>query len=239
GEPAHLPGYGTVAAGWVRSLIGELLRRGVDGACRVWLRRLFTSPTTGQLVQMDSRRRQVPAGLARFIGTRAQSCRTPWRESPVPHRDHVVPHAEGGTTSAENLQGYCEACNYTKQAPGWQTRTAPRDGPDGHVVQLTTPTGHRYESRAPALPGHGSGPPPPQEEPRGECRRARLRPLPRRLTGRGPARARGPPLRGDMVGAVSSEVSQRLAAVRERVAAAARVVDRDPAEVQLLLAVKT
>lgn len=42
-----------------------------------------------------------------------------------------------------------------------------------------------------------------------------------------------------MVGAVSSEVSQRLAAVRERVAAAARVVGRDPAEVQLLLAVKT
>lgn len=166
GEPAYLPGYGAVAAGWVRSLIGELLRRDVDGACRVWLRRLFTSPTTGQLVQMDSRRRQVPAGLARFIDARDQSCRTPWCDAPVRHRDHVVPHAEGGTTSAENLQGYCEACNYTKQAPGWQTRTAPRDGPDGHVVQLTTPTGHRYESRAPALPGHGWGPPPPQEEPR-------------------------------------------------------------------------
>ncbi|MBD8063790.1 YggS family pyridoxal phosphate-dependent enzyme [Actinomycetaceae bacterium Sa1BUA1] len=42
-----------------------------------------------------------------------------------------------------------------------------------------------------------------------------------------------------MVGGVSSEVAERLAQVRERVAAAARVVGRDPAEVQLLLAVKT
>jgi len=41
-----------------------------------------------------------------------------------------------------------------------------------------------------------------------------------------------------MVGGVGSEVGERLAQVRERVADAARVVGRDPAEVRLLLAVK-
>lgn len=123
------------------------------------MRRLFTSPTTGQLVQTDSRRRQAPPGLARFIDVRDQTCHTAWCHASIRHRDHVVPYAQGGATSAQNLQGYCEACNYTKQAPGWRTRTAPREGPGEHVVQLTTPTGHQYTSHAPPLPGHGTGPP--------------------------------------------------------------------------------
>lgn len=42
-----------------------------------------------------------------------------------------------------------------------------------------------------------------------------------------------------MVDAVSSGVAESLSAVRERVSVAARVVGRDPAEVRLLLAVKT
>ncbi|WP_354182538.1 HNH endonuclease, partial [Arthrobacter sp. UYP6] len=38
--------------------------------------------------------------------------------------DHVVPFREGGRTSAENIQGLCEACNQAKEAPGWNTRTS-------------------------------------------------------------------------------------------------------------------
>jgi hypothetical protein len=44
----------------------------------------------------------------------------------------------------------CEACNYTKEAPGWHAdlvRTA------GHLVEITTPTGHRYRSSPPRQPG--------------------------------------------------------------------------------------
>ncbi|WP_456319096.1 DUF222 domain-containing protein [Georgenia yuyongxinii] len=169
-EPAVIPGYGTVPAGWARALIAA--RTGtadavesLDGAGRkvlVWLRRLFTAPSTGQLVAMDSRRRTVPPGLARFIDARDQVCRTLWCDAPIRHHDHIQAHADSGTTSAENLRGTCEACNYAKQAPGWGTRTVTvtgaeqraGPGPSGHVVETTTPTGHRYTSDAPPLPGH-------------------------------------------------------------------------------------
>lgn len=163
-EPAHVQGYGTVPAQWARELVTRRLAGSVaEGCVGVWARRLFTHPRTGQLVAMDSRRRTVPAGLARYITTRDQICRTPWCDAPIRHVDHVVTHAEGGQTAEGNLQGYCEACNYAKQAPGWHARalgSAARAGPAGeltvgrHVVQTTTPTGHEYESRAPALPGH-------------------------------------------------------------------------------------
>lgn len=162
-EPAHIPGYGTVPGGWARRLVARRLGTpelaGLGRHTRVWLRRLFTSPTTGQLVRMDSRRRTVPPGLARFIAARDQTCRTPWCDAPVRHVDHVVPWSEGGKTGADGLEGYCEACNYAKQAPGWRTRAGPPGDESGHVVETTSPTGHRYRSWAPALPGH----PPPDE----------------------------------------------------------------------------
>lgn len=156
-EPAFIPGYGTVPAGWARDLLGDRLGEAAetaDAATRtaaIWLRRLFTAPATGQLVAMESRRRLVPPGLAAFIGTRDGTCRTPWCDAPIRHRDHVRPAAEGGPTTAENLQGLCERCNYDKQSPGWHARAIPED--DDHLVETTTPTGHRYRSRAPALPG--------------------------------------------------------------------------------------
>uniref|UniRef100_UPI0030FB84E6 HNH endonuclease n=1 Tax=Nocardioides salarius TaxID=374513 RepID=UPI0030FB84E6 len=85
---------------------------------------------------------------------RDQSCRTPWCDAPIRHRDHVVPDHAGGPTSGGNGQGLCEACNQAKEAPGF-TATA-HDG----VVTTTTPTGHQVRSRAPALP---PGDPPPQQ----------------------------------------------------------------------------
>lgn len=51
-----------------------------------------------------------------------------------------------------NGQGYCQACNNAKQAPGWlMYPVATRDGP--HQVGIITPTGHHYSSRAPDPPG--------------------------------------------------------------------------------------
>ncbi|HSN35197.1 MAG TPA: HNH endonuclease, partial [Arthrobacter sp.] len=46
--------------------------------------------------------------------------------------------------------GLCEACNHTKELPGWTAR--PRPGPR-HTLETTTPTGHNYQSTAPPLPG--------------------------------------------------------------------------------------
>jgi hypothetical protein len=146
-EPAHVEGYGPIPA--------ELAREIVRGACdadeTVWLRRLFTSPTTGELVTMDSRSRLFRNSLARFIRLRDQVCRTPWCDAPIRHRDHAEDYDEGGVTSALNGQGLCEACNHAKQAPGWRARPAPTG--EGHRIETTTPTGHVYGSAPPEIAG--------------------------------------------------------------------------------------
>ena len=148
-EPAHLPGYGPVPAGLVR----DWLTRDGSTTRDVWLRRLYTHPSTGELVAMDSRRRYFTAGLRRQVIARdLGTCRTPWCDAPIRHVDHVIPHHAGGKTTISDGQGLCEACNHTKQAPGWRAR--PRPGPTGqHRVETTTPTGHTYTSGAPPLPG--------------------------------------------------------------------------------------
>ncbi|MGP4031266.1 DUF222 domain-containing protein [Pseudarthrobacter sp. 1C304] len=182
-EPARLPGYGIVPAGWAR----ELLKRGGPAAgpeagaetapptgtdagpdrgtatesdtgtdtdphedLRVWLRRLYTAPGTGDLVALDSRARIFPPGLRRFVTVRDATCRTPYCDAPIRHLDHINPWHNGGETTAANGAGLCEACNHTKETPGWNVK--PRPGPR-HTLQIQTPTGHTYHSTAPPLPG--------------------------------------------------------------------------------------
>lgn len=214
--PAQLAGYGTVPAGWVRDLITPRTTSDSDidggaaaessGACdtrpamasgssdaklrddaRVWLRRLYAHPTSGQLTGMDSTRRVFEGALRTFLMTRdAGICRTPWCDAPIRHLDHIHDHADGGPTAAGNGQGLCVRCNHTKQLPGFTARTLePSDAlatapshhlrfdrayPDHrqhrHTVELTTPTGHHYHSTAPPLlPGR-------QPDPRTATRRA-------------------------------------------------------------------
>ncbi|MEP6814617.1 MAG: DUF222 domain-containing protein [Marmoricola sp.] len=141
-EPGYLDGYGVLPAGIARDLVG-------DSEC-AWLRRLYTSPESGELVAMDSRARLFPEALARLFRLRDQTCRTPWCDAPIRHLDHIVEHQSGGPTSAANGQGLCAACNHNKQALGWRAR--PRPGPT-HTVETATPTGHSYLSIPPNLPG--------------------------------------------------------------------------------------
>lgn len=161
-EPARLAGYGIVPAGWARrtALLGQRhsgkehdtaggSEPGTD-ALGIWLRRLYTAPGTGDLIAMDSRARLFPAGLRRLMSARDDICRTPYCDAPIRHHDHIVPWHNDGPTTAANGEGLCEACNHTKEIPGWKAR--PRPGPR-HSVQLTTPTGHSYYSTAPPLPG--------------------------------------------------------------------------------------
>jgi hypothetical protein len=148
--PARLVGYGPVPAA-----LGRTLLRGdqTEARAEAWVRRLYTSPGTGDLVAMDSRRRTFPESIRRYVVVRDQVCRTPWCDAPIRHLDHVQPAAEGGPTSEDNAQGLCEACNYTKEAPGWRS-SASRAGPG--TVTVSTPTGHTYTSRAPDPPGKQS-----------------------------------------------------------------------------------
>jgi len=104
----------------------------------VWLRRLFTSPSDGSLVAMDSRRRTFDGLLRRFLVTRDQVCRTPWCDAPIRHIDHITAVADDGETTAVNGRGLCARCNYTKELPGWETELVPdpdrASGVDDHVI---------------------------------------------------------------------------------------------------------
>ncbi|MDJ0319075.1 HNH endonuclease signature motif containing protein [Pseudarthrobacter sp. PS3-L1] len=117
---------------------------------RIWVRRLYTAPGTGELISMDSRARLFPSRMRRFIEARDATCRTPYCDAPIRHFDHVIPWHLGGPTVPDNGAGLCEACNHTKELPYWKTKPTP--GPR-HRTRLTTPTGHTYHSTAPPLPG--------------------------------------------------------------------------------------
>jgi hypothetical protein len=134
--PAEVVGHGPIPA----SIARRLVRDAPDGA-EVWVRRLYADSATGRLVAMESRARHFPTLLRRFLVLRDEVCRTPWCGAPVRHADHVVAHAEGGSTSLQNGQGLCETCNQVKETPGWTAR--PRT--DGTVL-TTTPSGHTWMS---------------------------------------------------------------------------------------------
>ncbi|MET4540155.1 hypothetical protein ABIE37_001936 [Arthrobacter bambusae] len=177
-EPARLHGYGIVPAEWARTLIGAEEPAGTKAAAEpgtqtgtqtgtnaaagqdhdfaVWVRRLYTAPGSGELLAMDSKARLFPHRHRRFIQARDHTCRTPYCDAPIRHIDHIVPWHLGGTTTLDNAAGLCEACNHTKENPGWTATPLPAETlpADTHTLHISTPTGHSYQSKAPPLPGH-------------------------------------------------------------------------------------
>jgi hypothetical protein len=153
-------GVGAPGAGGARrNLAGTSITKepGADpeSAMAVWVRRLYTAPGTGELIGIDSKARLFPAGLKHFLHIRDDTCRTPYCDAPIRHYDHITAWHHGGKTTTENGQGLCEACNHTKESPGWSAATAPNPGAR-HTVTLRSPTGHAYHSTAPPLPGNRS-----------------------------------------------------------------------------------
>jgi hypothetical protein len=146
-EPATLIGGGTIPAAVARDLLARATRD-ATGEAAVFIRRLYTNPATGQLAAMDSQSRCFTANQRRFLLLRDQSCRTPWCDAPMRHADHITPVHDHGQTTVANGQSLCEACNYTKTAPGWRQH----NDPVTDDIVTTTPTGHTYRSRAPGLP---------------------------------------------------------------------------------------
>lgn len=113
-----------------------------------WIRRLFTRPTTGQLMAAEFRQRCFPAGVARVLAIVHPTCRSPWCDAPVAQADHVRDRAKGGPTALGNVQGLCQACNLTKSLLGWRaTPIGEGNGPPVAVV-TTTPAGHIYTSES-------------------------------------------------------------------------------------------
>jgi hypothetical protein len=116
---------------------------------RVFLRRLFTDPVTGIIVNCDPRRRRFDGVLAKLLVYRDQHCRDPYCDAPIRHLDHIETHASGGPTTATNGRGLCERGNYVRTMPGFTIRLVDRVK---HIVETTTPTGHTYQSGPPPAP---------------------------------------------------------------------------------------
>jgi len=96
--PAVLDGYGPIPASVAQRLVHDAV---VDERSLATLRRLYRDPTSGSLVAMESRSRLFPKGLAGFIGVRDRTCRTPYCDAPIRHRDHATP-AQPGRTDQRN-----------------------------------------------------------------------------------------------------------------------------------------
>ncbi|MGP9682371.1 HNH endonuclease [Brachybacterium sp. AOP3-A1-3] len=127
GDPAHIEGYGPVPPEAVREQLRAAVapRRaepgaehdgpdpyGEDGpATRATIRRLFTHPTTGELVAVESRGRAFPPALEKFLTWRDTSCRGPFCNAQSRQNDHIRPYAQGGPTSLDNGQDACLHCN--------------------------------------------------------------------------------------------------------------------------------
>lgn len=156
-EPAILTGYGPIPAGLARRLI-----RTAGPGVKAWIRRLYTDPDTGHLINGDSHRRTFGHAARQLLLARDQSCRTPWCDAPIRHADHITPHANGGPSHVGNGQGLCENCNYLKEAPGWRADLQP----DGIGIVITTPTGHTVRSDPPPPPRSKPWTPPLRKEPR-------------------------------------------------------------------------
>lgn len=169
GDVAHLEGYGAVPAEAVREQIrraldppppGEPDPYGLAGASvRTVFRRLFTHPTTGELIAADSRARAFPAGMRRFLTWRDTTCRGPFCDAPIRHMDHVLPYAEGGATSLDDGQGGCAYCNLGRAE---QTRSVTRaeDGMPGHRVSWRSRNGVTRVTGPRVLTPPAQAPPP-------------------------------------------------------------------------------
>ncbi|CAM3955962.1 HNH endonuclease signature motif containing protein [Helcobacillus massiliensis] len=132
GGPVTIHGYGTAPLEDVTDMIR-------DNHQHMWIRRLFTHPTTGQLIQMDSQRRRFTGAMAEFVTLRSGGiCQAPYCNGTPRHIDHVRPVAAGGDTSIDNAAALDATSNLAKGARlGAATPTA-----DGAGITWRTTSGH-------------------------------------------------------------------------------------------------
>ncbi|WP_394215428.1 HNH endonuclease [Brachybacterium vulturis] len=147
GDIAHIEGYGSVPVGMVREQLRLALaepgpaeddRYGPEGPpLRPVMRRLFTHPTSGELVAVESRARAFPPAMARFLDWRDLICRAPFCDAAVRQHDHIVPASAGGTTSIDNGQGLCAHCNLSKESDTTGVRRLEDPEAARHLVEWT------------------------------------------------------------------------------------------------------
>jgi hypothetical protein len=119
-------------------------------------RRIVTDPA-GRLVDVSAAGYRPPARMSRLVRLQQQTCAFPG----CAHRatscelDHIRAWADGGTTSATNLQPLCARHHHLKHEGGWHVSRAP----DGSTT-WTSPTGNSYTRPPDLLPIDRTSDPP-------------------------------------------------------------------------------
>jgi len=129
-QPADLAGYGPIPASLARDTAA-------DG---VW-RRLVTDPLSATLLDHGRTTYHPPAGLADHVRARDLHCRFPGcrKQAADAELDHVIAWSDGGTTSKDNLAGYCTHHHLLKtHAPGWKV--------DAEYIHSFVPRGNSHAS---------------------------------------------------------------------------------------------
>ncbi len=138
-------GDGTVVpAQTARDLIDSAIATGAGAT----IRDVHVDPDTGGVTDVGKQQRFHRGLDAVYLNYRDRTCRHPGCDAPIRHKDHPKPVAAGGRTTRANSQGLCEHHNYVKEMPGWTARVVDAR-PGRHTIEVTTPTGHRYFSKAP------------------------------------------------------------------------------------------
>jgi hypothetical protein len=148
-NPAEIFGLGPIPAPLARQLIDEAVAKHA-----ATLKKLYTDPTSGALVAMESRSRIFPDQLGQLIAFRDQHCRHPYCDSPIKHLDHIHPHSLGGATSFGNGQGLCARHTLIKDTNATThpaTIEGTGDGTGDIVTRLST-SGAEFTSPARDFP---------------------------------------------------------------------------------------
>ncbi|MDK7742930.1 HNH endonuclease [Helcobacillus massiliensis] len=149
GGPALIDGYNPVP---LEELVSAI-RRNPDTA---WIRRLFTHPTSGQLIHMEQKKRRFTGAMAEFIRMRAGGiCEAPYCNGTATHTDHIHPATRGGPTSISNGAALDASDNLTKSDHIHKARPTPRGDGLTWANTVGTITTH-YPSYSPAAPIHRS-----------------------------------------------------------------------------------
>ncbi|MEJ7705992.1 MAG: DUF222 domain-containing protein [Nocardioidaceae bacterium] len=141
--PARLDGLGPLPGALARQLA-------THPEADVFVRRIFSDPHTHTVTSVDTGRRLFTRAAKRFIRARDQHCRMAYCSAPLRHLDHIRPYRDGGPPSLDNAEGLCERDSYVKEIPGWRFTVA---AALPHTTEITTPTGHTYQSQAPTALG--------------------------------------------------------------------------------------
>ncbi len=143
--PALLAGYGPIPSELAHNLINE--------SHQSWIRRFFTDPQDGSIIDGDQRRRRFDGSLRHLITTRDRMCRQPGCDCRISQFDHIVARHVGGPTTFGNGQGVCVRSHTLKHQPGWHVT-----GDGNGDITWQTPTGHRYRSHKPLIFEYRPGP---------------------------------------------------------------------------------